>query len=618
MDKRQKALILKIKLFAGTVLFLPLAFCVPWLVMIPDALQSTTPETILPALQTWAAIGPIDPAHSALADRNALVVWAIGTAVCLAAVVFLMVSLKVKPTGKWGPPVAGAREFGSSHFMIDKEKTARTAVWHTKEQPKRGGIVFGREQAGRHERIYYDPDDTHTLIIGATRSGKSRRLILPTIWQLGAAGESMIVSDPKSELRTIAQDYLLERGYEVLAIDLREPATSDQWNPLQLVADALRDGNEPAAERYAEDIGYALTSHVSSTTDPIWPTTARAVVKALALLVASAPIADAQKNLYSCITILGNYGAPDGEGDISLYRIIDALPVDHPARRAWLSAKLAEGKLRSSIFVNALSDIQLFGDSNIARITAAQGFKMDAIAEEKAAVFLIAPDERPAYNGLVTLFVEQLFQRMVQIGNQSGGRIPRRINFLLDEAGNLPPIPALASKLTIAGGRGMRFHLALQDFAQFDKLYGLDSKTIRGNCHNWIYLSTSDVGTAKLISERLGRYTIKVAGSSSSTSTGDRSCSSHSTTLQSRALLQEDEVMRWRPDVDGVIVSRSREHPAMYELPDLSKWAANAAFGMGSTQAQNVAIMQRRAGLLPRTIHTMPESWLPTMPTEGG
>lgn len=207
MNKRQKALILKIKLFAGAALFLPLAFCVPWLALLPKQLQGLKPETLPGALKDWASIGPLTPALAALSDRQVLTVWLIGSVACLALVIWAMWALKVKPTSKWGPPAAGAREFGSSHFMTDKEKESRTAVWHTKEPPKRGGIVFGREEAGKHERIYNDSADTHTLIIGATRSGKSRRLILPTIWQLGMAGESMVMSDPKGELRTIAQEF---------------------------------------------------------------------------------------------------------------------------------------------------------------------------------------------------------------------------------------------------------------------------------------------------------------------------------------------------------------------------------------------------------------------------
>lgn len=47
------------------------------------------------------------------------------------------------------------------------------------------------------EDIYYIDDDLHSLTVGATRSGKTRSLVLQTIINTGLAGENMILSDPK-------------------------------------------------------------------------------------------------------------------------------------------------------------------------------------------------------------------------------------------------------------------------------------------------------------------------------------------------------------------------------------------------------------------------------------
>lgn len=50
------------------------------------------------------------------------------------------------------------------------------------------------------EQIYYLKDDMHSLTVGATRSGKTRCLVLQTIDNTALAGENMILSDPKGEL----------------------------------------------------------------------------------------------------------------------------------------------------------------------------------------------------------------------------------------------------------------------------------------------------------------------------------------------------------------------------------------------------------------------------------
>lgn len=47
------------------------------------------------------------------------------------------------------------------------------------------------------EDIYFIDDDLHSLTIGATRSGKTRSLVLQSINNTALAGENMIISDPK-------------------------------------------------------------------------------------------------------------------------------------------------------------------------------------------------------------------------------------------------------------------------------------------------------------------------------------------------------------------------------------------------------------------------------------
>jgi len=53
---------------------------------------------------------------------------------------------------------------------------------------KRGGIVLGMKKEDDCERIFYVGDDTHTLTIGATRSGKTRCVVLQSICNIALAG----------------------------------------------------------------------------------------------------------------------------------------------------------------------------------------------------------------------------------------------------------------------------------------------------------------------------------------------------------------------------------------------------------------------------------------------
>lgn len=63
-----------------------------------------------------------------------------------------------------------------------------------------GGTVIGMYKHRGYENIVFVGGDMHTLCIGATRSGKSRTVVLESIGLQALTGENIICSDPKGEL----------------------------------------------------------------------------------------------------------------------------------------------------------------------------------------------------------------------------------------------------------------------------------------------------------------------------------------------------------------------------------------------------------------------------------
>ena len=61
----------------------------------------------------------------------------------------------------------------------------------------KGGTVIGMYRHKNREDILYVGGDMHTLCIGATRSGKSRTVVLESIALQALAGENIACSDPK-------------------------------------------------------------------------------------------------------------------------------------------------------------------------------------------------------------------------------------------------------------------------------------------------------------------------------------------------------------------------------------------------------------------------------------
>jgi type IV secretion system protein VirD4 len=454
----------------------------------------------------------------------------------------------------------------------------------------KGGVVLGADRQRR--KLWLDTEDTHCLIVGTTRSGKSRRLIVPTIWQLGLAGESMVIADLKGELYDWTAQFLRDIGYDVIRLDFREPGKSRRSNPIDLVTKALAAQDVAKASQAAWDAAHIISyDQQMASGDKYWAFAQEALTAALILYVAieAPPTARHMRTVYTMLVELGK----DGGAEID--RLFDSLPLDHPARTAFGQSRLTTDKTRAGVFSGALGQIRLWSDISIAWLTAEQDHDLSQAGTKPTAVYIVIPDERSTYDMLATLYITQLYQALVDLSNRSPGRkLPIRTNMVLDEFGNLPPIPDFTKKLTTSAGRNIRFVLAVQGLDQIEKNYPRESRTITGNCWTWVYLLTSDKFTAEVVADKIGKYTIQTESYSSQTNQVGHS-DGMSNALAQRYLVMPDEVMRWPAGVSCVM--RTRMFPARLPLSDFSEY-------IDLPEAPEPE---------PKPV-TLPEVWLPTAP----
>lgn len=89
-------------------------------------------------------------------------------------------------------------------------------------------------------KIWVDAGDTHSLVVGTTRSGKTFGIIHILIQSLRMAGESMIVMDVKGELYDTHAQSLKNDGYDVIKVDFINPKKSAKWNPFGIIIKKYR------------------------------------------------------------------------------------------------------------------------------------------------------------------------------------------------------------------------------------------------------------------------------------------------------------------------------------------------------------------------------------------
>lgn len=99
-------------------------------------------------------------------------------------------------------------------------------------------------------RVWVDAADTHSLVVGTTRSGKTFSIVNILIQSLRMSGESMIVMDVKGELYKTHGQSLIDDGYDVKVVDFINPERSLRWNPFGIIIKKYRE----AYKKYQKEL----------------------------------------------------------------------------------------------------------------------------------------------------------------------------------------------------------------------------------------------------------------------------------------------------------------------------------------------------------------------------
>ena len=465
------------------------------------------------------------------------------------------------------PKRVDSNEFGSSRFSTMKEVKEQFTTWRFNKDNKAGGMVVSIDD----NKYYVDTSSNHTLIIGNTGSGKTVSVIFPLIFNLADSGESMIINDVKGELYKTTYDYLINKGYDVKVINLRDTNNSDFWNPLTLAYQYYKENNFEKEIETINDLSSAICDEVSSR-DKYWQESSSSVLSALSLALIEDCKNEEQVHFHSIYNLLVEHGAKKFGDSNSLDKYFNDRPFGNTAKNLYSSGNFARGETRATIFSILAAKLRVFGDTGVSYITSRTSFNMRDIGYKKTAIFLIVPDEKLSRHFIGGLFVNQVYQTLVEEAQKTAtGTLPIRVNFILEELCNTIRIPELSKKLTVARSRNIRLYMVIQDFGQLQESYKEMTSTIKANCSNWVYLLTNDFNTASEISKRIGRYSILTTRTSSSNRYGkaDFNLSSDSS-ITGRDLLTADELINFK--VGDAVILRARMNPIKSKLKQISDY----------------------------------------------
>lgn len=391
--------------------------------------------------------------------------------------------------------------YGTSGWMSRKEMAGVLDL--VPDLRKHKGVVLGMLD----NKAVCIPENPHIngnlAVYGSSGSMKTRSFCMNRILQAAVRGESLIISDPKSELYEKSSEYLRDQGYCVKVFNFVNPENSDSWNCLSEV-----EGQELMAQLFVDVIIKNTINNGKG--DHFWDSCEMNLLKALVLYVDQS-YAEQNRNIgevYRLLTL-------SGESDLD--SLFENLPPTHPAKAPYSLYKQASDTVRSGVIIGLGSRLQVFQSELIKKITTRDEIDLELPGQERCAYFLVTSDQDSTFDFLASLFLSFCFIKLVRYADKNceGGKLPVPVHVLGEELTACGTIPDLSRRLSVIRSRNISMSCVFQNLAGLQNRYPLNLwQEILGNCDAQLFLGCTDELTAEFISSRTGLASVSVSSKS--------------------------------------------------------------------------------------------------------
>ena len=309
--------------------------------------------------------------------------------------------------------------YGTAGFMKEEEQAEILRADKTMDGVN--GIIFGRELGtGKVLSLPVNSRlNRNIAVCGSQGSMKSRAFARVMALQCVRRGESMYITDPKSELYEDLCAYLKESGYVVKQLNLIQLTHSDAWNCLAEIDEG-------------ELIDVFCDVVIRNTTDKFdhfYDNVEMDLLKALCLYVYE-EYPPEQRTFAEAYKLLLNKSVD------MLDSIFERLPTNHPAKGPYQLFAKAE-KVKGNAVLGLGTRLQILQNKLVQQITSHTDIDLSLPGKEKCAYFCITSDQDSTFDMLATLFTSFLIIKLVRLADRTEERVlPVPVSFILDEFPN--------------------------------------------------------------------------------------------------------------------------------------------------------------------------------------
>jgi len=335
------------------------------------------------------------------------------------------------------------------------------------------------------DAVFIEHTDTHSLTIGSTGSKKTRLIGMPSLFTYIKAGESFVTTDPKAELYEKMYPLLKENDYNIFVLNLREPGSSNCWNPLIIPYLLYHNNQRDKAIELINDVAGSITKNNHSC-DPYWHNSAADLLTGLILLLCEC--AGKNEINFKSLRMLRTQAFKSNKNEIPY---IKEYFLDHLDASSFIcsllngTAEVYDSTRGCIVSVFDLALRPFFSQDNLIDMLSVNDIDMGKIGIEKTAVFMIMPDENTLYHSLICVFIK------LRYGDEAGvikgncedwvvlhSREKSMIEELIFLAGNKnheEPLISASMFQTMSKEEGEAFILNKRSYPFITKLLDIDS-----------------------------------------------------------------------------------------------------------------------------------------------
>lgn len=302
------------------------------------------------------------------------------------------------------------------------------------------------------------------IINGDLSVGKTRNIIIPLVDKMINNDENLIVLDAKEEYLKEYYNKLKDKDYNIVILNFRDLNKSEGWNPLEYPYNLYKNNQKDKAVDYLNRIGNIMF-YEGTSQDPFWSNSASDFFTGITLGL----FEDGTKNTINLNSVNSMFNGVDKKYGSSDYltKYFDLKDKNSSSYIYASGTCYSPKETRGGILSVARQKLGLYTSREmLSTLLSKTTFDLDSLSQKKTAIFIIGKDEDKSINTLPAIFIEQLFEIIIDNNNS------KNYNFVLDNFDIIDKINNFSNMFSSGLSRGIKFIVGTRSIDDVISKYG--------------------------------------------------------------------------------------------------------------------------------------------------